>query len=112
MTNGLIQAGIDVIAGVDLDSDAKETYEVNNAPAKFVNEDITQLDITYFEKEFHVKRNDDEMILSAVFHASFTVLFARQKKNPERRKTCSFILKNLLNTIDLDMFWWKMYRGL
>ncbi|MCR5318816.1 MAG: hypothetical protein K6E22_11370 [Treponema sp.] len=35
MTNGLIQAGIDVIAGVD--SEAKETYEINNSPAKFVN---------------------------------------------------------------------------
>ena len=37
MTNGLKQAGIDVIAGVDLDSEAKETYEINNSPAKFVN---------------------------------------------------------------------------
>lgn len=37
MTNELIQAGIDVIAGVDLDSEAKETYEINDSPAKFVN---------------------------------------------------------------------------
>lgn len=43
MTNGLRQAGINVIAGVDLDSEAKETYEVNNAPARFVNADITKL---------------------------------------------------------------------
>ena len=35
MTNGLIQAGIDVIAGVDLDLEAKETYEANNAPVQF-----------------------------------------------------------------------------
>lgn len=37
MTNGLIQAKIDVIAGVDLDLEAKATYEINNSPAKFVN---------------------------------------------------------------------------
>lgn len=43
MTNGLRQARINVIAGVDLDSEAKETYEVNNAPVRFVNEDITKL---------------------------------------------------------------------
>lgn len=43
MTNGLRQAGINVIAGVDLDSESKETYEVNNAPALFVNADITKL---------------------------------------------------------------------
>ena len=48
MTNGLIQAGIDVIAGVDLDPEAKETYEINNTPAKFVNEDITKLPFDYF----------------------------------------------------------------
>lgn len=36
MTNGLIQAGIDVIAGVDLDLEAKEAYEINNVPAQFV----------------------------------------------------------------------------
>ena len=37
MTNGLIQAGINVIAEVDLDPEAKEMYEINNSPAKFVN---------------------------------------------------------------------------
>ena len=30
MTYGLRQAGIDVIAGVDIDKEAKETYEYNN----------------------------------------------------------------------------------
>ena len=30
MTCGLRQAGIDVIAGVDFDGNAKETYEYNN----------------------------------------------------------------------------------
>ena len=43
MTNGLRQAGINVIAVVDLDFEAKETYEVNNAPTRFVNADITKL---------------------------------------------------------------------
>ena len=31
MTCGLRQAGINVIAGVDFDQDAKETYEYNNS---------------------------------------------------------------------------------
>lgn len=51
MTNGLIQAGINVVAGVDLDPEAKATYEANNSPARFVNEDITRLPLDYFEKE-------------------------------------------------------------
>lgn len=35
MTCGLRQAGINVIAGVDFDQDAKETYEYNNSGSVF-----------------------------------------------------------------------------
>ena len=34
--------------------EAKETYEINNNGAKFVNADITKLPLDYFEKEFSV----------------------------------------------------------
>lgn len=63
MTCGLRQAGIDVIAGVDFDSDAKETYEFNNHGATFVQADINKLPRDYFEKNMNVQRNDDELIL-------------------------------------------------
>ena len=36
MTCGLRQAGINVIAGVDFDQDAKETYEYNNPGSVFI----------------------------------------------------------------------------
>ncbi len=62
MTNGLRQAGINVIAGVDLDSAARDTYQVNNPGATFVNADLNILETTYFEQHFNVARNDDEMI--------------------------------------------------
>ena len=86
MTNGLIQAGIDVIAGIDLDSEAKETYEVNNAPARFVNEDITQLDIKYFEKEFDVRRNDDEMIFVGCSPCQFYSIIRSSKEKSRKTK--------------------------
>lgn len=41
MTRGMMNAGISVLAGVDLDSRVKETYELNNRPALFVKADIT-----------------------------------------------------------------------
>ena len=63
MTCGLRQAGIDVIAGVDFDSDAKETYEFNNHGATFVQADINKLPRDYFEKNMNVQRNDDDLIL-------------------------------------------------
>jgi DNA (cytosine-5)-methyltransferase 1 len=63
MTCGLRQAGIDVIAGVDFDKDAKETYEFNNSGTKFILADINILPENYFEKEFHLKKNDDNLIM-------------------------------------------------
>lgn len=62
MTCGLRQAGINVIAGVDFDIAAKETYEYNNKGSKFVHADINELPLDYFKTEFNIKKNDDNMI--------------------------------------------------
>lgn len=86
MTNGLIQAGIDVIAGVDLDPEAKETYEVNNAPAHFVNADITKLPLEYFENKFHVQRNDDEMIFVGCSPCQFYSIIRSSKEKSRKTK--------------------------
>ena len=48
MTHGLRQAGIDVIAGVDFDKSAKETYELNNPGSVFVEANIRELSENYF----------------------------------------------------------------
>lgn len=86
MTNGLIQAGIDVIAGVDLDPEAKETYEANNAPARFVNADITKLPLDYFEKEFAVYPNDDEMIFVGCSPCQFYSIIRSSKEKSRKTK--------------------------
>ena len=64
MTCGLRQAGIDVIAGVDFDKDAKETYEYNNQGSRFVIADINELTENYFEEQFGIKINDDNLIMA------------------------------------------------
>ena len=63
MTCGLKQAGIQVIAGVDLDLSVKDTYEYNNPGTSFVYSDIKRLQSTYFEKHFGVSKGDDNLIL-------------------------------------------------
>lgn len=40
MTRGLLDAGIEVVAGIDNDKACGETYEKNNPPARFLNEAI------------------------------------------------------------------------
>ena len=56
MTCGLRQAGINVIAGVDFDKDAKETYEYNNPGAVFIQSDIKALHCNYFEINFNLQK--------------------------------------------------------
>ena len=62
MTHGLRQAGIEVIAGIDFDIDAKETYEFNNPGSVFINTDIKHLRSNYFEKKFNISKEDDSLI--------------------------------------------------
>ncbi len=63
MTCGLRQAGIDVIAGVDFDGNAKETYEYNNPGSVFVHKDVKKLRSNYFEKNLGVQKDDDHLIM-------------------------------------------------
>jgi len=63
MTCGLRQAGINVVAGVDFDKDAKETYEFNNPGSTFVLADINKLKEDHFEKNFQLVKNDDSLIM-------------------------------------------------
>ena len=45
MTEGFENAGIDVIAGIDIASDCKETYEKNHPNSRFILNDIKKMTI-------------------------------------------------------------------
>src|SRR5271157_4156337 len=58
LTRGLLDAGIDVLAGVDVNCRLKETYERNNQPAQFIRQDIREVDIKDLRKELGIEGND------------------------------------------------------
>lgn len=43
-THGFVRAGIEVVAGVDIDPTCRYPYEHNNRPAKFIEKDISTLE--------------------------------------------------------------------
>lgn len=45
LTRGLLNAGIDVVLGVDIDEGCQETYELNNRPAHFLHADLNTLSV-------------------------------------------------------------------
>ncbi len=86
MTYGLRQAGINVIAGVDFDLDAKATYEYNNRDSVFVRADINTLERDYFEKNFNVQRDDDELILVGCSPCQYYSIIRSSKEKSKASK--------------------------
>jgi len=86
MTCGLRQAGINVVAGVDFDKDAKETYELNNPGSTFVLADINELKEEYFEEKFQLTRNDDNLILIGCSPCQFYSIINTKKEKAKKSK--------------------------
>ena len=58
LTRGLLNANINVLAGIDNDARLTKTYSENNKPSRFVCEDINIVDIHKLRADFKVKNND------------------------------------------------------
>ncbi len=63
MTRGLLDAGIAIKLGVDLDHTARKTYESNNHPAHFLNCDVK--DLTGKEIQYYSGIGPDDHLLLA-----------------------------------------------
>ncbi|WP_370216620.1 DNA cytosine methyltransferase, partial [Thalassolituus sp.] len=61
LTYGLRKAGIDVIAGIDIDPNSKYPYEFNNK-AKFINRDINDVSSLEVEKLFMEKKGQYRLL--------------------------------------------------
>lgn len=97
MTCGLRQAGIDVIAGVDIDNEARDTYEYNNPGTTFIETDIRNLRSNYFERKFGVTRNDDSLILVGCSPCQFYSIINTEKENSLKTKD---LLRNFARFIE------------
>jgi len=89
MTYGLSQAGINVLAGLDIDISCKETYEINNPGSKFIHDDIHDLTVKDLAKLTGIKKNDESLIFICCSPCQFWTKINTNKKKAEN-------LKNLL----------------
>lgn len=86
MTNGMKQAGIKVIAGIDYDADCKATYEANNKGSKFILADVFKLKEQDLEKQLSLKRNDDNLLLIGCSPCQFWSIIRTDKRKSEQSK--------------------------
>jgi DNA (cytosine-5)-methyltransferase 1 len=59
LTRGLMDAGMQVVAGIDVDQRCRETYERNNTPARFYEREIRDLSLREVWKILGSRRTSD-----------------------------------------------------
>lgn len=86
LTHGLKIAGIDVVAGVDNDGTCKETFELNNPGAIFLEKDVTKYRPADLERDLEIQRNDDNMIFAGCAPCQFWSLIRTSKEKSKKTK--------------------------
>ncbi len=62
MSCGFSMADINILGGIDIEKQFKETYEENHEGAKFINRNITQYQPEELQEELRLDRFDDNLI--------------------------------------------------
>ncbi|CAD0001626.1 DNA cytosine methyltransferase [Flavobacterium salmonis] len=63
MSYGMLEAGINVLAGIDFEPNCKKTYEDNITGAQFIQADVFDLKEEELEIKLNLNKNDDDLIL-------------------------------------------------
>lgn len=88
LTRGLLDAGIKVIAGFDVDSGCKKTYEYNNPPSKFISTDIRSISIADLRNRSRTKRFSDMLFAGCAPCQPFS----QQRKGPRPKEQSTLLL--------------------
>lgn len=86
MSNGMIKAGIKVIAGIDFDIECKSTYEANNKDSRFIHADVFKLKEEDLQTQLSLKRNDDNLLLIGCSPCQFWSMIRTDKRKSAQSK--------------------------
>ena len=82
----LQQAGIDVLAGIDIDPKCQETYEANIKGAKYILADIKKMEKEDLSQQVDIKRNDGGLIFVGCSPCQYWTIIRTDKKRSRRSK--------------------------
>lgn len=85
LTRGLLDAGIQVLAGIDNDPDMRDTYEKNNKPSQFICQEIDDVNIIKLRKKLGITSKDRVLYAACTPCQPFSTL--NQMKGEDDRKT-------------------------
>lgn len=90
LTRGLLNAGIEVRLGIEIDESCKLTYETNNEPAKMLSKDVRKVSIEDV-KRYVGNIDSNELLLAACAPCQpFTQQRRKQRKYKERNLILEF----------------------
>jgi DNA (cytosine-5)-methyltransferase 1 len=89
LTRGLLDAGIEVLAGVDNDERLRKTYESNNS-SKFVCEDVENVDIQALRADLGITSEDTVLYAACTPCQPFSTLNQRRGKDDRKSLLLSF----------------------
>ena len=90
LTHGLLDAGIEVTAGVDNDERLRKTYEANNHPSRFIAEDIAQVDIHKLRARLDIRSEDAVLYAACTPCQPFSTLNTMKGADPRRSLLLDF----------------------
>jgi DNA (cytosine-5)-methyltransferase 1 len=98
LSYGLKLAGIDVIAGIDIDPDCKETYESNIKGAKYFLADVNKLKEKELTDAFGIEKNDDDLVLAGCSPCQYWTIIRTNKSKSQQSRIYFMNSTDLLNT--------------
>lgn len=84
LTRGLLDAGINVVAGVDNDERLQKTYEANNAPSRFIARDIAEVDLRELRSQLALRSEDAVLYAACTPCQPFSTLNTMKGADPRK----------------------------
>lgn len=97
VTCGFNKAGIDVLAGIDIDPSCRETYEKNNKNSRFIQADISKYSPEQLGKDINIMRNDDRLIFVGCSPCQYYTIIHTSKEKSAKSK---LLLEDFQSFID------------
>ena len=100
MTYGISQAGIHVLAGIDIDPDCRDTYQMNNPDSIFIEKDISELSEEELAELSGIKRDDDSLLFIGCSPCQYWTRINTSKEKSAKSK-------NLLREFQRFVSWFR-----
>jgi len=90
LTRGLLDAGIQVLAGIDNDERLLRTYEYNNRPSRLLVQDVRDLDIYQVRNSLGITSSDQVLYAACTPCQPFSTLNQRRGKDSRKQLLTAF----------------------